>query len=85
MTGRIAGALAALILALDACAGAAQVAPAELSGAITQGGTVFGKTEPGAAVTLDGRPVRVAADGRFVFGFGRDAPYSSLLELRRSD
>ena len=85
MTGRIAGALAALILALDACAGAAQVAPAELSGAITQGGTVFGKTEPGAAVTLDGRPVRVAADGRFVFGFGRNAPESAMLEIRRAD
>ncbi len=71
-----------LLAGLTACVAAAPLPAAEISGALAQGGTVFGKTEPGAAVTLDGRPVRVAQDGRFVFGFGRDAPATAMLEIR---
>jgi murein DD-endopeptidase MepM/ murein hydrolase activator NlpD len=52
-----------------------------LEGAIEQGGLVRGKTEPGAIVTLDGRAVRVAPDGNFVFGFGRDAPAKAALDI----
>lgn len=52
-----------------------------LDGPMTQGGMIIGHTEPGAAVTLDGEPVRVAPDGRFVFGFGREAPPSAVLEV----
>ncbi len=71
-----------LLAGLFACIAAAPLPAAEISGALTQGGTVFGTTEPGATVNLDGRPVRVAVDGRFVFGFGRDAPATALLEIR---
>jgi murein DD-endopeptidase MepM/ murein hydrolase activator NlpD len=82
---RSAGAACLAILAwLAACAGSAPVKPVALTGAITQGGTVFGTAEPGARVTLDGRPVRVAPDGRFVFGFGRDAPATAMLEVRHA-
>ena len=63
---------AALVLALWAAPCAAGTL--SLEGAFTQGGLVRGKTDPGAAVTLDGRVVRVAPDGSFVLGFGRDAP-----------
>lgn len=76
------GIAAALLAGLAACAGSTPILPVEISGALTQGGAVFGKTEPGATVTLDGRPVRVAKDGRFVFGFGRDAPATALLAIR---
>lgn len=38
-----------------------------------QGAMVVGHADPAAAVTVDGRPVRVAADGTFVFGVPRDA------------
>ena len=69
-------------MGLAVCLAAAPLPAAEISGALTQGGTVFGKTEPGATVSLDGRPVRVAPDGRFVFGFGRDAPATAILEIR---
>jgi murein DD-endopeptidase MepM/ murein hydrolase activator NlpD len=48
---------------------------------MTQGGMIIGRAAPGASVTLDGQPVRVAPDGRFVFGFGREAPPSSVLEV----
>jgi len=56
-----------------------------LDGAIEQGGLVRGKAEPGARVTLDGRAVRVAPDGGFVFGFGRDAPDHAALDVTFAD
>ncbi len=56
-----------------------------LDGAIEQGGLVRGKTDPGAQVMLDGRAVRVAPDGGFIFGFGRDAPDHAALEITFAD
>jgi biotin carboxyl carrier protein len=54
-----------------------------LDGAITQGGLVRGTAPAGTvAITLDGQPVAFAPDGRFLFGFGRDAGPSSVLEAR---
>lgn len=57
----------------------------DLTGAAEQGGLVRGQTEPDARVTLDGRAVRVAPDGRFIFGFGRDAPAHAALDLAFAD
>lgn len=57
----------------------------ELSGAFTQGGLVVGQVEPGAAVTLDGAALDVAANGAFVFGFGRDAGPKARLEVTGPD
>lgn len=56
-----------------------------LSGRMTQGGLVFGETEPGARVKLDGDPVMVGKDGRFVVGFGRDSALSALLLVELPD
>ncbi len=56
-----------------------------LDGPVEQGALVHGKTEPGAAVMLDGRPVRVAPDGGFIIGFGRDAPAHAALDLTLPD
>jgi len=56
-----------------------------LEGALSQGGLIYGRTLPGAEVTLDGRPVRVGADGRFLIGFGRDAAPEAVLELTLPD
>jgi hypothetical protein len=80
----------AALLALLACAALAGGKPAaagslELSGQATQGGLVLGVTEPQAQVALDGRAVEVAADGRFVLGFGRDAKPEALLVVRHPD
>ncbi len=76
---KVLGALVGLLLAsLGAAPGAAELA---LEGDFVQGGLVYGRTEPGAAVTLDGRRVRVSAAGRFIFGFGRDAPAAARLEI----
>jgi murein DD-endopeptidase MepM/ murein hydrolase activator NlpD len=56
-----------------------------LAGALSQGGLVYGLTLPGAEVRLDGRPVRVGADGRFLLGFGREAAPEAVLELTLPD
>ena len=43
-----------------------------LHGEAVQGGLMFGKTDPGAAVLLDGKALRTSADGDFLIGFSRD-------------
>jgi murein DD-endopeptidase MepM/ murein hydrolase activator NlpD len=65
---RAAWALVAL-LAATAQAGAVEIA---LEGQAVQGGLMRGRVAPGTRVSLDGRDVRVAPDGGFVIGFGRD-------------
>jgi murein DD-endopeptidase MepM/ murein hydrolase activator NlpD len=75
------GAWLALCLCLSGSGGAA-AAELRLEGALVQGGLVHGQTAPGSTVWLDGRRLRVAADGRFAFGFGRDAPSDALLVIR---
>lgn len=74
--------MSAAALALSLAVAAPCLADAlALDGAFEQGGLVRGKTVPGASVTLDGRAVRVAPDGSFVFGFGRDAPAQAALDV----
>lgn len=75
--------LAWLILALAAMP--SRAGTLELQGTIEQGGLVHGKTDPGAKVTLDGRVIRVAPDGDFIFGFGRDAPAHAALDVTFAD
>ena len=75
------------LLVLAACADGAPAASNRLTfdGRLIQGGLVVGRTVPGAKVTLDGRPVRVAKQGLFVIGFGRDARPTATLELTLPD
>lgn len=68
---------AALALLLAASPAAAL----ELDGALTQGGMVVGRVAPGAAVALDGKPVRVSPEGLFVLGFGRDRKAAARLTV----
>ena len=53
----------------------------ELSGDIVQGGLVFGRAAPGSSASLDGKPIMVAPDGRFVIGFDRDETGERRLEV----
>lgn len=51
-----------------------------------QGALVRGQASGrGLTLTLDGRPVEVAADGRFVVGFDRDAAGEAVLVLADAD
>lgn len=56
-----------------------------LAGVFSQGGLVFGQTEPDANVRLDGDDVMVGANGEFVIGFGRDSAPTSLLVVTLAD
>ena len=57
----------------------------ELKGDLTQGGLVYGKTQGGAKVYLDGSRIRVSEQGDFIFGFGRDAKLRSILRIDLPD
>jgi exodeoxyribonuclease VII large subunit len=72
----------ALVLAL---AGAAEAGTVTLDSTAEQGGLVRGKTDPGVQVTLDGKALRVAPDGQFIFGFGRDAATKAALDVTFAD
>lgn len=56
-----------------------------LQGDFVQGGLLRGQTLPGARATLDGEPVPVSADGKFLLGFGRDHGASALLVVTLDD
>lgn len=75
--------LALVALAIDPAD--ARSAAARLEGSFVQGGLVTGTTDPGAEVTYNGRVLRVSPNGRFVFGFGRDAPPTGALRIALPD
>jgi murein DD-endopeptidase MepM/ murein hydrolase activator NlpD len=50
-----------------------------------QGALIVGQAEPGAAVTLDGKVLRLSPEGIFVFGFSYDQKKPSLLAIRYAD
>lgn len=62
-----------------------QVFDFQLKGAIRQGGLILGTAPPGARLSLEGRPVRLAPDGRFLIGLARDAGPSARLEALTAD
>ena len=56
-----------------------------IEGEPIQGGLLLARTTPGAVVHLDERPLKLDAEGRFVFGFGRDAATEALLIVQHKD
>lgn len=66
--------------ALALVPGARADAPAlELTGKLSQGALVEGRTQPGNRIELNGGKVQVDPEGRFLIGFGRDAPPQAEL------
>lgn len=63
----------------------ANAAEVSFEGNFSQGGLVFGNTEPGSRVELDGKPLGLSEDGKFLMGFGRDAPGKAILRITGSD
>jgi len=76
---------AALIIGCLLFAAPALADEITLEGTPEQGALIRGMAAPGAHVALDGKPVRVAPDGRFIFGFGRDAPEHASLDVVFAD
>jgi murein DD-endopeptidase MepM/ murein hydrolase activator NlpD len=63
-----------------------QSADFQLEGGAVQGGLLRGRAPSGTReLALDGLPVAVAPDGRFVIGFDRDHGASALLSARTDD
>ncbi|MEY4722247.1 MAG: hypothetical protein RIQ46_1972 [Pseudomonadota bacterium] len=57
-----------------------------LQGELTQGGWLRGHAPEGAvALTLDGQPVAMAADGAFIVAFDRDSGPTAQLVAQRAD
>ena len=54
--------------------------PIALDGLPVQGGVLLGQASPAVtSLSLDGEPVAIATDGRFLIAFNRDAPGSAQL------
>ena len=70
-------------LALMACAATPHPLHPDLKldGLIEQGSVIRGTAAPGAKAALDGKPLMVDEDGRFVFGFDRDATGDAMLAV----
>jgi murein DD-endopeptidase MepM/ murein hydrolase activator NlpD len=75
--------LMALMPLLAGLGVARRAAATDIDGHLTQGGLVFGRTDAGSRVSLDADSIRVADDGRFLLGFGRDHPPQSTLTVTR--
>lgn len=60
-------------------------APLQLPPTVAQGDLVIGRTAPGSEVALGDRSLRVDAEGRFVFGVGRDEQGPVALVARLPD
>jgi murein DD-endopeptidase MepM/ murein hydrolase activator NlpD len=72
--------------ALLATAAAAQETDFRLSGRPGQGALLRGQAPPGTvALDMNGREVPLAADGRFILGFDRDAGPAATLTARLAD
>ena len=81
--GRSAG--AGIFLGIFLLVGNAAAGSLSFDGPLTQGGLVIGRADPGAKVSIDGRPVRVSSEGTFLMGFGRDAKKAVRLRLDHPD
>ena len=83
----VAAAIAVLAVLAGSAAAAPTVAPGfGLEGQARQGGVMLGTVPSGTTgLTLDGTPVPIAADGRFLIAFDRDAAASALLRATMRD
>lgn len=80
--------IAASLLALSALLAGPSPASdrhTELPPSVSQGALVIGNAEPRSKVTVAGRELRVAHDGTFAFGVGRDEAGPVQVEILWSD
>jgi len=86
---------AALLVLLVATNATAQQAPPPTTasqsafrwtGTLSQGGLIFGTAPAGTlTVTLNGKPITLSPDGRFIAGFDRDAGPQAMLAATLAD
>ena len=56
-----------------------------VAGSMEQGSLAMGSAPPGSLAALDGRPLRILADGRFAFGFAPNQTNASVVTVRYPD
>lgn len=78
ITQRMGQALLAGLLGVVSTASVAQV---QLHGKMEQGALIRGETLPGTQIRLNDTDIDVSPEGKFVFGFERQAPLSQQLTL----
>ncbi len=74
-----------VVFAFILLSGISEAAEVSMEGNFIQGGLVFGKTKPGNKVELDGKQLGLSSDGRFLIGFGRNAPEQVSLSITGGD
>ncbi len=74
-----------LCLLGDVAAAAVSEHRLSLPESVPQGGLVIGRAAPGTVLEYAGHRLRVAADGSFVFGIGRDDTAPAALTARFAD
>ncbi|MDX1633796.1 MAG: M23 family metallopeptidase [Marinobacter sp.] len=77
--------IAVFVLGLVILGASAASQALELTGPLSQGALVRGQVAPGSEVRLNGDPVRVTDDGRFVLGFDRNAELRQQLTVLAPD
>ncbi len=60
-------------------------AAVSLDGQVVQGGLLAGQAPPGSEVKIDGDPIMVSEDGRFLVAFGRDETEARKLMVTLPD
>jgi len=75
---RLVSSVLALLICIAASPAAAQD-DIDLTGTVEQSALIRGHVAPGTRLSLDGKPLRVAPDGNFIFGLSRDAPAHASL------
>jgi murein DD-endopeptidase MepM/ murein hydrolase activator NlpD len=73
------------VVFLCALSGRLDASEVVLEGTLVQGGLVVGQAEPGTSISLAGRRVRISPKGRFLIGFGRNAPERVVLDIVLAD
>ena len=85
VAARSAGFSALLLISGSLTAVHAQQDGITLNGTLTQGSLIRGQVAPDAIVTLDGETLALNSEGKFVFGFPRDASLSHTLNVELPD
>ena len=73
------------ILITGGCSSIRPIQAVQLTGEMTQGALIRGQTTKNAQVSLDGRSIAISPEGKFIFGFEREASLQSELKIKHAD
>jgi hypothetical protein len=74
-----------IFLAVLLCSFSSETKALELNGRFKQGSLIFGKLDKPGHLLYEGQTIKTDSNGNFIFGFGRDHPLETYLEIVYSD